>query len=252
MKRLLRQLGSRAPAERAAAGARVAELSLGERQVLLNLLERRLQAVYSLDEVAESSILPITTVWPLMVFHGAVSAWMASRSWLARAVREIARIDDRRTVAPLIEALRFAHGDFRDVVCAALVRQLYAMTEADRGLIDTRKQRILLCELGRAGGEYYSGSFSAEIAIAILHALSAVGDTDAIPAVRQIACSPSGLEARKPIIAEARTCLAAMRSRAERERESRVLLLTVSGTGEAQHEFLVRPANEDSSDERVH
>ena len=155
--------------------------------------------------------------------------WLQHRN---NAVRILAQFDDIRAVGPLAGALKFAEGKARPAVVASLIRLLPKLEFGDSSLLNPNQRQYLYKAL--AGTD-------TQLNLAILKALSQVGDSSAVPHVQQLLSS-----AHKDLQEAAGACLLAIEKRAEQE-NTRQTLLRASDAIETKPGILLRAAAETST-----
>jgi len=164
---------------------------------------------------------------------------------------------DVRSIGPLIDALNLDDAQTREIAAVALTDRLPHLGEDDDARL-TESQRTRLCHLLSLPVESPlhkdiralfrpADSRAIDFRVAILRALEKVGDSKAIPIVRQLATRKPGTPGERRIREAAITCLSALELRAEQLR-SRRTLLRASHPNAAAPDTLLRPAVEIADD----
>lgn len=168
-----------------------------------------------------------------------------------RALRELERITDLRSIGRLAEALSWPDERATRRVGRALIPLLLQLRASDSRLLDDRQRDCLhaVLRMDRARRD-------ADLQVAILTALEQVGDTRAIPHVAALAEARASTARQQRVKNAAAECLAALTNTARRVDTERLLLRAAAaptspemglvmpaGTADTPPERLVRPSN---------
>lgn len=211
---------------------------------------------------------PMFYLWTVMVLISCLGLLFRSDTGLHEQSKQIsqalARLDDIRTVGPLIDTLKMDYRDIHRVSTNALIKLLPRLQANDADLL-TAEQRAVLCrKLSRIpiraarderdlSQDAYTRAIS--LRIAILQAFAQVGDSGALPIVEWLAQIEAMTEDERRIQEAAQACLPTLRLRVEQEQndqtllraadvsgaDAKTLLRTFEGSQETVPEQLLRP-----------
>ncbi|MDE2125440.1 MAG: hypothetical protein KGJ62_02500 [Armatimonadetes bacterium] len=170
------------------------------------------------------------------VLSGAVLFSQTHRS----AIRALSDFDDIRVTGAVVEALQVPDRDMYALASRALCRLLPRLRASDTGILNVEQRAILNRTLSRAAKR------RPELALAILAALSQVGDEKALPAVTALAALPRGSRIRQEVVAAAQQCLPLLQQRAIAQETDRHLLRPADNVG--REDSLLRAAAPTSAD----
>jgi hypothetical protein len=146
----------------------------------------------------------------------------------------VARHDDVRAIAPLIEVAHTVDretGRYAEHRLAKLLTQLKA---SDAGLLNDHHRRQL--------DRMLQNGKDPDLTIAILNAYEQIGDKSSLSVVERLAVGRGRGRRDRRIREAAMGCLPYLRARAQAERDAQTLLRPASGPGEADPAVLLRPA----------
>lgn len=171
----------------------------------------------------------------LALFAAYMDATLRGRS----AAAFLAGVLDLRLVGRLVEVL-----ELDPEATNALPPLLRRLRPEDAGLLNAGQRAILRQELDHLSRQAALDAGPGHLAEAIVHALTAVGDTQALDAVRRLAeREPAGHGALAHRLA--RECLPALERMKATQQESRTLLRASAGGGATE---LLRPASGSAAD----
>lgn len=185
-----------------------------------------------------------------LLIHNSISPRKKRR----KIVEDIVRMDDIRSIGPLIDALKLVDLKISFAVIEILIRLFPRLLPSDTHLISA-KQRAYLCQIlslppniitndAQIPGQT-SHNDTTLFRIAILQALSQVGDKNCLQVVRKLALGPARSESQKRIQVAAQNCLPLLLSRVEQQQSSQTLLRAADPIN-CGTETLLRPASNTS------
>jgi hypothetical protein len=174
---------------------------------------------------------------------------MAVTKLQRNAISALARYDDIRAVGPLTEALDYRDRGLADAAVPKLAEFLPRLQSGDAALLDDAQRRILDRVLLKHR--------KPDLVLAILAAYEQVGDAKSLEAVERLAAGEGRCAKDRRVREAAIDCHAALKQRAQAERDAQTLLRPVytgdpegtllrpaHGPGDADAKVLLRPAME--------
>ncbi len=149
----------------------------------------------------------------------------------------LSEYEDLRVIGPMATALRFKPDNVlfpvktRPKAMAALQRLLPRLGSDERDLLDAQQRGCLYEELKT--GAWWTPS-NPWLTVAILNALTDIGDTGALPYVRPLAARGVHSEIQRA----AQRCLPILEAQAEKERQSQTLLRAAVSRSAAENSFI--------------
>jgi len=168
----------------------------------------------------------------------------------------LARLEDKRTVGPLLLALQSSMDPFaRTSAAAALLRIAYKLHEEDETHVDA-EQRACLTRAIRGADPRREFDYLA----ALLVLASKVGDADTLAAIEPLTNRTPANDREASVLEMARSAADQLRTRVERSRDSATLLrptatqssdsllrpMTAAPASDTQQQQLLRPTTADS------
>lgn len=196
---------------------------------------------------AVSGLLSIVPGWPTLIFLLCLGFVMAgivsveSRRMSRALLKARKRLNEKRHIGMLVEALEIADPATRNIVMDMLTQLLPDVDAGDARLLNPRQRTILFRFLSgdrppQVGFAGYLRCYS-DFAAAALKAMPVLGGTSAIPHVEKLVASYDGR-----IRAAAQECLAALNARREADRVGETLLRPSSSVASVSPDVLLRPA----------
>lgn len=188
---------------------------------------------------ADHQLYPLYSSIKLSIVLCYTAATFCSNRFRARwntAANDLGKSADLRAVGVLVDGLKIAQNQARDVLIPLLPR----LQASDAPLLDREQRHILNRFLGHK--TFFPNRDNMALVLAILKAYEQVGDEEAIPSVEKLAAG-QGYGARSRDIREAaKACLPYLQQRAAQQ-HARQTLLRASGASGVAGENLLRAAD---------
>jgi hypothetical protein len=187
-------------------------------------------------------------VWMLWLFFGLGAAVDVRAGMRYQAVSELAKTRDPRAAGALAVAWRDGDREVRQAAARALKEILPRLHASDAAHFSTDTMNAMVSLLL---------SEDPELLLAVLQGLEQVGDEHAIAAIQSMQASweeaqpyirdPQGRQTYQRLVEAAQSCLTAIGTRAQKERQRQTLLRPAQNP-DSPAETLLRPAGSTASD----